>query len=402
VRPSLAITAQPGELRAVWHHDGALIDLIVKHEAVPSIADNIYLGRIASLDRALEAAFVEIGLARPGFLPLKEAPRNASAGDPILVRVKREPDSDGEKGARLTARLGNASADLTESAARARPPCLLFDAGDILAAVLAATEAPEEILIDDEAVFARAKRLFAARPELLDSLHLDLQSSPLFERLGLESEIETLLTPRVDLPSGGFLLFEPVHTLTAIDVNTHRHGSGGAAGQALAVNLEAAEAIPRAVRLRNLSGLLVIDFLTLQDAAARQRVTESLRLGFHGDRNPVRIEAMRPSGLLEMTRRRARPPLHEVLTRPCGLGGGGRIKTERSLAFEALRRLRAEAMGRPMGRPVRQITLRAAPPVAAALEGGCAPARAALEARLGRTIEVRADPKVSTFEIVLG
>jgi Ribonuclease G/E len=398
VRPSLAIAAQPGELRAAWHRDGVLTDLIVQHEAVPNLADNIYLGRIASLDRAMDAAFVEIGLARPGFLPLSEAPRNASAGDPIMVRVRREPDPGGEKGARLTTRLGNVPADVTEAAARARPPCLLFDAGDILAAILAAPEAPEEILVDDEVLYARAKRSFAARPELMESLRLDLQSAPLFERLSLESEIEALLMPRLDLPSGGFLLFEPVRTLTAIDVNAHRHGSGGAAGQALAVNLEAALAVPDAVRLRNLSGLLVIDFLALADAAARQRVTETLKRGFRGDPNPVRIEAMRPSGLLEMTRRRARPPLHEVMTKPCGLGGGGRVKTERSVAFEALRRLRAEALGRP----VRQVALRAAPSVAAALDGVCAPARAALETRLGRPIEVRVDPAVSTFEIVLG
>lgn len=396
--PSLAITAQPGELRAAWHRDGELTDLIVQHDAVPSVADNIYLGRIASLDRALDAAFVEIGLARPGFLPLKEAPRNASAGDAIMVRVKREPDLDGEKGARLTTWLGNVPGEVKEKAMRARPPSLLFDAGDVLNAILTAPEEPEEILVDDEAIFARAKRLFAARPELLDTLRLDLQSAPLFERLNLESEIEALLTPRLDLPSSGFLLFEPVQTLTAIDVNVHRHGSGGAAGQALAVNLEAAAAIPKAVRLRNLSGLLVIDFLALQDTAARKRVTEALKRGFHDDTNPVRIEAMRPSGLLEMTRRRARPPLHEILTRPCGLGGGGRIKTDRSLAFEALRRLRAEAMGRP----VRQIVLRAAPPVAAALDGICAPARTALEARLGRAIDVQADPTLSSFEIVLG
>jgi len=395
VARTLAISAQPGEVRAAWLEDGCLARLEVSRDDVPSCADNIYLGRVSALDPALDVAFVEIGLARPGFLPRAEAPKGLSAGDAVIVRVKREPGAD--KGARLTALRGALPPDLADAAARARPPALLHDAADPLAMVLDQGEPADEIVVDELSWHGRARQVFAQRSELLARLRLDPGPQPLFERLGLEAQIDALLEPRVALPSGGHLLIEPVRTLTAIDVNAGRHGAGGAGGQALAVNLEAAAVITRQVQLRNLSGLLVVDFLALGDPRARRRVFEVLKAGFRGDPNPVRIQAMRPSGLLEMSRRRARPPLHEILTEPCGLGGAGRVKDARTLAFEALRNLRAQASGRPL----RHFALCAAPGVAAALEGDCAAARAALETSLGRTLEVTAEPGLEGYRIVL-
>ena len=396
---TLAISAQPGELRAAWLCDGELTDFSLRRDDAPGYADNVYLGRVASLDKALGAAFVEIGLSRPGFLPLSEAPKGLSAGEPLVVRVKREPGEGGHegKGARLTAWRDGPPAPMKAAAARARPPSLLHDAGDPLGVLGDGPELPNEIVIDEEACHARAREVLAARPELQSRLRLDLEPRPLFERLGLEAEIEALLAPEVSLPSGGSLLIEPGRTLTAIDVNAGRHGAGGAGGQALAVDLEAAAVIARQVRLRNLSGLLVVDFLALGDPAARRRVTAALKDAFRGDPKPTRIEAMRPSGLLEMTRRRARPPLHESLTEPCGHCASGRVMSAPSLAFQALRELRAQAAGRPL----RRLALRAAPGVAAALEGPCATARAALEARLGRTLEISLDPGETGFRIVL-
>ncbi len=392
---TLAISALPGEARAAWLEDGRLAQLAVLRDVAPSCADNIYLGRVSALDKHLEAAFVDIGQARPGFLPFAEGPKGLSAGDALVVRVKREPTSD--KGARLTALRGAPPPDLAAAAAGARPPALLRDATDPLASVLDQAEAPDEIVIDDASWHQRARALYAERPELLAGLRLDLEPRPLYERLGLEAQIDTLLVPRVALPSGGYLLIEPVRTLTAIDVNAGRHGAGGASGQALAVNLEAAAAIPRQVRLRNLSGLLVVDFLALGDPRARRRVSDALKAGFQRDSNPVRLQAMRPTGLLEMSRRRARPPLHEILTEPCGLGGGGRVKSGSTLAFEALRQVRAQASGRAL----RRLAVEAAPSVATALDGPCAAARAALEAALGRALEVWVEPGLEGYRIVL-
>ncbi len=391
----VAISAMPGEVRAAWLDNGRLRGLAIQRDDKPACADNLYLGRVASLDTSLDAAFVDIGQARPGFLPRAEGPRGMSAGDSLVVRVKREPLED--KGARLTALRTDLPPDLAQTAASVEPPALLRDAADPLAALRDSGDIPDEIVIDDETWHARAKTVFAGRPELLARLRLDLTPQALFERLDLEAAIEALLRPQAALPSGGNLLVEPVRTLTAIDVNAAGHGAGGAGGQALAVNLEAAAAIPEQARLRNLSGLIVIDFLTLNDPKARQKVTDVLKQGFRADPNPVRIQAMRPSGLVEMTRRRARPPLHEILTEPCGFGGSGRVRNAETLGFDALRQVRAAATGRP----VRRLGLRAAPPVAAALSGPCAAARAILEAGLGRVLDIEIDAAQDSFQIVL-
>lgn len=396
----VAISAVPGEVRTAWLDDNdCLRDLTIQRGDRPDCADNLYLGRVTGLDQSLDAAFIDIGLARPGFLPRGEGPKGLSAGDSLVVRVKREPleDSHEDKGARLTALHLDLPPDLARTAADATPPALLRDAADPLIALRDSGDTPEEIAIDDEAMYARARSVFAERPELLERLRLDLSPQGLFERLGLEAEIDALLQVEVPLPSGGTLLIEPVRTLTAIDVNAARHGAGGAGGQAMAVNLEAAVAIPEQLRLRNLSGLIVMDFLTLGDPKGRDRVTGTLKQGCQGDPNPVRIQAMRPSGLVEMTRRRARPPLHEILSASRGLGAGEGIKSAETLGFEALRAMRAAATGRPL----RRLGLRAAPPVAAALAGPCAAARAALEARLGRALEVESDGGQDSFQIVL-
>ena len=388
------ISAQSGEVRAAWLDDGRLTDVIIQRDDRLSVADNVYLGRVVGLDDALDAAFVEIGLARPGFLPRAEAPKGTSAGDAILVRAVREPSED--KGARLTA-LRAPPSDLADATAGATPPVLLRAATDPLAAAFSADQAPDKIVIDDPAVFAQAKRALTARPEVAARLRLDLDPDPLFERAGIEAEIDALLDPRVGLPSGGHLLIEPVRTLTAIDVNAGRHGRGGAAGSALAVNLEAADEIARQVRLRNLSGLIVVDFLRLGTPAVRSRVAAALKRALKGDPQSPQVHAMRPSGLLEMTRRRARPPLHEILSEPCGIGGAGRVMDAVSAAYAALRALRHAAARQPGRRP----RLLAGPAVVAALAGPAAPARAALEERLGRPIDLRSEPGRAGSEIVL-
>lgn len=386
----LIVSALPGETRAAWLEDSRLSELIILRDDKPTVADNLYLGRVSALDKGLRAAFVEIGLDRPGLLPLDKAPKGLSEGDAVIVRVAREPGPD--KGAGLTARLK--PGEVADAAGRVKPPALLR-AADPVTFALERLDAPEEIVIDDPATFARMKAAVGDRPEMVSRLRLDLDAAPLFERAGVEAEIEALLEPRVALPSGAYLLIEPGQTLTAIDVNTGRHDGRGAA--ALAVDLEAAVEIPRQLRLRNLSGLIVIDFLELGDGAARKRVAEALKGALKDDPQPGRVQAMRPSGLVEMTRRRAGLAVHELLTGPCGLGGAGRVKDPVTLAFEALREARrvgAQAPGR-------KISIVAAPEVVAALEGPGKAARAAVEERLGRAIAVKPRPGHAAVEIVL-
>ncbi len=389
----LLISAQPGETRAAWLDDGKLAELMVLRDDRPWLVDDLYLGRVTARDPGLAAVFVDIGRERPGLLPLDEAPKGLSDGDAVAVRVTRAPQA--EKGVRLTGcRL---PAGLRAEAEKRHPPALLRAAEDPFEVALAAEPPPDAIVIDDPGCFARAKAELAARPELLDRLSLELDPETPFEREGVEAAIEALLEPRVALASGGHLLVEPVRTLTAIDVNSG--GAGGAGGRdvALAVDLEAAAEIPRHLRLRGLSGLIVIDFLALREAAARKRVTEALKDGLRHDPRPGRIQAMRHSGLVEMTLRRARPALHELLTEPCGLGGLGRVKDPVTLAYEALRAANRAALSDPG----RKIALAAGARVTAALHGPAAAALADFEARFGHPLDLRAQAAGDAFEIVL-
>ncbi len=385
----LLVSALPGETRAALLVDDRLEDLAIERADRPSRLGSLYHGRVTKVEKSLDGAFVEIGTARPGFLPLSEAPKGLSEGDALAVRVLR--DGEDGKGPRLSGRIKHPPAWLERRLREARPPALLARGDDALERLVFTEPGPDEIVFDNSAALADVKRrLEDAGAQDWPRLRLDPGSGPLFEREGVEAEIEALLIPRVDLPSGGFLLVEPVATLTAIDVNSGRHrGAGRAQNQAMDVNLEAAQAIARQLRLRALSGLIVIDFLTLDEPEARRRVVEALKRALANDPEPGRVFSMSRSGLVEMTRRRARPALHEVITRPCGIAGGGREKDPVTLAYEALRQIAAESAARPG----HAFALSAAPEVAAALSGPVSAARAAQEERWGRPLVVVERPE---------
>lgn len=399
----LLISALPGETRAAWlADDGRLEDLVILRADRPQHLGDVYLGRVTRIDRSLEAAFVEIGLERSGFLPLADWPgKGLSEGDAIVVQVTRAPRDD--KGAKLSGRIAPRPEGLERLAkaaqgTRSGPPALLLRGQDPIVRVLAAKAPPDQIVTDDPETFRAAQRQFAAaHSALAERVSLYSAAQDLFEREGVEAAIEALLLPRVALPSGGALLIEPVSSMTAIDVDSGAQvSSGGAGRRALAVDLEAAAAIARQVRLRNLSGLLVIDFLALAGRADRQSVVAKLRAGLKADREPTRATPMSASGLVELTRRRGGPALHELFTVPSHAAGRDPV----AQAYAALRRLRAEALHTPGA----TLAIRAAAPVAAALEREAAPARAALAERLGRTIAVqsRSVEPPPDFEVVLG
>ncbi len=394
----LIISAQPGERRLAVMEEDELLDFYIERADHPIDVGSLYLGRVLRFDRALDAAFVEIGQTRPGFLPRDKAgDLKLGDGDQIAVKVTRAPDED--KGAKLSALVELTPAQ--ESDLRAlKAPKLIGRGGDLLAQAL--TPLPDEILVDDREEFARIKCGLAAQPgQAQHRIQLDSSARPLFEREGLEAEIEALLDPRVPLPSGGDLLIEPVRTLTAIDVNAGRHDEpGGARRQAVKVNLEAAAEIARQIRLRALSGRIVIDFLDAGQQAGKE-AAKALRKAMNGDSEPHRVvDFLSGSSLVQVTRRRSRPPLQEILTRPCGLAESGRVKDPATLAFELLRSLRAQAAGAPAA----GATLLVSSGVAAALQGVAAPARAALEARLGYKLAIQREAArdgYGDYEIVL-
>jgi ribonuclease G len=402
----LLVSAQPGELRAAWIEGRRLVDLMIRRDDHPSRLGEIHLGRVAAVDRGLGAAFVDLGLERPGFLPLSESPgKKLIEGAAVTVRVLREATA--EKGPRVTARLIDPPPDLAALAGAAQPPCRLLPGGDLLSRLLAAREPPDEVLIDHAETYQSWKRRATAlHSDLGALLRLDLGAEPLFERMTLDGEggetveaaIEALLAPRVVLPSGGALWIEPTHGMVAVDVDSGRHDSADPETLARTLDLEAAAEIPRQLRLRALAGRIVIDFLPLTERAARNGVVAALREGLKGDREPGRVMAMAASGLLEMTRRRGGPALHEILTVPCGEDGSGRRKSAATLAFEALRAARRTA-GQAPGAGV---SLVAQPQVLAALDGPAARARSELEARLGRplTLVAAEAPTGSDFEVI--
>jgi hypothetical protein len=208
----LLVSAQPGELRAAWIDGGRLADLLIQRDDHPSRLGEIHLGRVAAVDRGLGAAFVDLGLESPGFLPLAEAPgERLTEGAAVTVRVLR--DATAEKGPRLTARLIDPPPDLAQHVRDAKPPCRLMAGSDLLPRMLTNGATPREILIDHAKTFQLLKeRAMAVRPDIARSMQLDHGEEPLFKREFLtagregetvEAAIEALLEPRVALPSGG-------------------------------------------------------------------------------------------------------------------------------------------------------------------------------------------------------
>lgn len=391
----LLISALPGILWAARVEDDILVDLTVRRDDRPEVQGNLYLGRVTRLDRGLGAAFVEIGLAEPGLLPLDRVEARPAEGVALIVRVQRAPGLG--KGAKLTARIPAAQRRRVEPTVKtAQAPALLLQADDPLDRLLPHdADPPTRILVDDPDLLAETRRRLerAGRPvEGVELYHGDL---PLLEAAGLAERIEALLDPEVALPGGGALLIEPTRTLTAVDVDSGGRRAGDPGRLALEVDLEAAEVAARELRLRRLSGLIVIDFLELGPRGQRQEVVRRLRQEMKRDPDAGRVLPMSVSGLVEVTRRRSGPALHELLTLPCGLHGSGRTWDPAILAWQALQRLRHQALGRPGGPP----RLSCSPRIAAALQGPAAPARWAVAAALGREIEVLADPTLADDEI---
>jgi Ribonuclease G/E len=275
-----------------------------------SLVGERFLGRVLSVDRALESAFVDIGLAKPGFLPLSASPTPPVEGQAVTVEVSR--DSVGGKGARLNGRIGEAVA----LPAGSRPPVRLSHDGPLRRLI--------GRLSGDLDLIGDTRRMADELTAIVESLparpHLRVDHRPQRDWVPamaeIESEVVAALEPKVELRSGAWLLFEPGQTLTVIDVN-----SGTAQGSAtssngerlwLKINLEAAKEIARQLRLRHIGGIVVIDFIDVKDAMARRQVSEALRQAVAEDWEPCWVGSMSRLGLVEMTRRRGGPTLSEM------------------------------------------------------------------------------------------
>ena len=232
---------------------------------------------------------------------------------------------------------------IRQKAERGSAPLLLHRELDLPLRVVRdlATSDVSVIRVDDEATRSRLDEfLKVACPALVARLEFD-EGEPLFERFGIEKEIEEALKSHVELPSGGSVVIHQTEALVAIDVNTGKFVGKDALEETVrATNLEAIPEIARQVRLRDLGGLLVVDFIDMEDPAHRREIFEAFQAELAKDRARTRVLEVSPFGLIELTRQRSRGNLEKTLTRPCPqCEATGRIKTDLTVALELRREL---------------------------------------------------------------
>ncbi|MCW5731003.1 MAG: ribonuclease E/G, partial [Alphaproteobacteria bacterium] len=249
-----------------------------------------------------------------------------------------------------------------------------------------------EVAIDDEATFRRARE-YADRemPALGGRLRFHAGPGPVLARHDVLDEIALIEGPRVPLPSGGAITIEATRALTAIDVDSGRDTGGqDQESVALRTNLEAARELARQMRLRDIGGIIVVDFIELRNPASRERLMERLASEIRRDRAPVRLSGLSEFGLVEMTRRRASVALGTRHRENCATcGGSGRQPSVKAEMAAALRALLAEGAALPG----RALSLHLPPRVADALLAHPALARA--RQRLGAGLEIVADESLA-------
>jgi ribonuclease G len=265
----------------------------------------------------------------------------------FIVRTMAESASDDELASDI-AYLRKTWADLQNAARTAKPPFLLYEDLNLAQRVLRDLVSGETggILIDSRENFNKLKA-FAAEymPQVEPLLEHYTGDRPLFDLSGVEEEIQKALARRVDLKSGGYLIIDQTEAMTTIDVNT-----GGFVGMRnfddtiFKTNLEAAQTIARQLRIRNLGGIIILDFIDMENEEHRTAVLEELNRALAKDHTRMTVNGFTQLGLVEMTRKRTRESLAHVLCETCPTcGGRGEVKTARTVCYEILRDLLMEA-----------------------------------------------------------
>jgi ribonuclease E len=434
---------QPEELRVALVDGQKLIDLDIEVPSRGQKKSNVYKGKITRVEPSLEAAFVDYGAERHGFLPLKEIARSyfregasegagrvsikdaLSEGQELIVQVEKE--ERGNKGAALTTfislagrylvlmpnnpRAGGVSrriegeernivrdamaqleypADMglivrtagvgrnaeelqwdldyllhlwesIEGAAdQRRAPFLIYQESNVIIRALRDHLRSDigEILIDDAEVYQRASEFMTqVMPHNLNKLKRYEDPVPLFSRYQIESQIESAFQREVTLPSGGAIVIDHTEALLSIDINSARATKGSDIEEtALHTNLEAADEIARQLRLRDLGGLIVIDFIDMQPTKHQREVENRLRDALRVDRARVQVGRISRFGLLEMSRQRLRPSLGESSQIVCPrCVGQGTVRSVESLALSILRIIEEEAMKEKTGRVIARV-----------------------------------------------
>ena len=214
----------------------------------------------------------------------------------------------------------------------------------------------EAAIIDSDKQFERVTSFFQrTAPELVGGVEQYKGKKPLFEKWGIDKEIESTLNRRVDLPSGGYLIIDYAEALTVIDVNSGSftgRGKGGLEETITRVNTEAADEVVRQLRLRDIGGIIVIDFIDMARARNRDKVLKTLRKALDADKSKSYVVEVSPLGLVEMTRQNVTDGVREILTAPCPTcEGEGVVLSAETVAIEGLRKLREAVADSEDARP---------------------------------------------------
>ena len=434
---------QPEELRVAIVDGQSLYNLDIELPGREQKKANVYKGRITRVEPSLEAAFVDFGSDRHGFLPLKEISRTyftdeaqqsggrvqiqdaLKEGQEVIVQVEKE--ERGNKGAALTtfvslagrylvlvpknpraggisrriegeertelrdamsqleipegmgliirtAGVGKSAEELQwdlnyltqvweaiESAAAGRPaPFLIYQESNVIIRSIRdhLREDIGEIIIDDPTVFKEAEEFVRqVMPQNLRKLKLYQDETPLFSRYQIESQIESAFEREVRLPSGGAIVIDHTEALISIDINSARSTKGADIEEtALHTNLEAADEIARQLRLRDLGGLFVIDFIDMTPHKNQRAVENRLRDALAEDRARVQVGRISRFGLLEMSRQRLRPSLGEAAQHVCPrCEGHGFVRSVESLSLSILRVIEEHALKENTGQVIAQL-----------------------------------------------
>jgi ribonuclease E len=295
--------------------------------------------------------------------------------------------------------------DIRETTLKSIAPCLIHEEGDLIKRALRDlyTRDIEEVLVEGEEAYRAAKRVMQIMtPSRARQVKLYSDEVPLFVRFGIEDQLDAMMSPVVELPSGGSIVIHTTEALTAIDVNSGRSTRERHIDEtALKTNLEAADEIARQLRLRDLAGLIVIDFIDMSDHRHQRQVERRLREALKADRARLQVGRISNFGLLELSRQRLRPSLLELSSRTCPTcAGTGLVRSTESIALQALRRIQEEGIKNEAQ------SLRLTVPVGVALYllNRKRDALTRLEQRYGLRVEVVIDdhmaPHAMTLEIV--
>jgi len=377
---TLLIAVGPGEWRTAWVEDDAATELYVERGDTLS-AGSIHLGRVVRRTPGLDAVLVDIGAERPGFLPVRDGPgdRHFDEGARVIVQVRREAQQG--KGARLSTRINPRRSDLdpeslAAEAARHEPPRQLGPPPGFGAALALRLPAePERILADDPAIL---RELRGAFPKA-EITHLPAEDWP----VDLDAEFAAALAPSLALPGNGSIHIVETPAAVLIDVDTGTPDEDSAERGALAANLMAAPAIARQLRLRQLGGGVVVDFVGLEGRGARDKIRQAMITALARDPAEPQVLGWTRLGHLEVVRPRRGRPLSEAMLEPQSLG-----KSSLALAFEVLRLAQREARARPAA----NWRLVVSPAIEAALRGPAMAGLRSLESRLGREIVITIEP----------